>query len=222
MNLIQRIILNARIKPLQRMLASQFGNPTGLLGGMLARLMNKGNLIMNTGVVDQMGLTPEHHALDIGFGGGAALGLMLERIKDGKVIGMEMSADMIDKARVTFAEHIKTGRLDLLEGLADSIPLGPSVIDCVSTVNTVYFWPEPMAAFKEILRVLKPGGRLVIGMRPREVMERITLTKYGFTIYDPEDIVRMMDEAGFMEISHVLMKDDEIGYLSIKGMRPTA
>jgi arsenite methyltransferase len=60
--------------------------------------------------------------------------------------------------------------------------LDDGCVDGLITVNTVYFIRELDAACAELARVLRPGGRAVIGIGDPEVMVRLPFTKHGFTI----------------------------------------
>src|SRR5262249_47728192 len=72
--------------------------------------------------------------------------------------------------------------------------------DKVFTVNTIYFWKSLEAGFAEIHRVLKPGGRAVIGFVVKERMDQMKLPADIFTSRTPQEVLAAMESAGFREI----------------------
>lgn len=68
-------------------------------------------------------------------------------------------------------------------------------------MNTIYFWPDPETDLKEIYRVLKPDGKLIVTFRSKERMEKLELTKHGFKLYEPKEAVQFVSHAGFKNVS---------------------
>ena len=56
-------------------------------------------------------------------------------------------------------------------------------------MHTIYFWPDLVQGFKEIARVLKPGGRLVIGLSAAEDLRREGWVERGFNVYLNDEII---------------------------------
>jgi len=71
-------------------------------------------------------------------------------------------------------------------------------------VNTVYFWPDPAVPMSELWRVLRAGGRLVVGFVPRTALGKFPFTQSGFTHCDPDQIPRLLEDAGFRSIEYGL------------------
>ncbi|MFQ6325526.1 hypothetical protein ACLMAL_05230 [Nocardia sp. CWNU-33] len=79
-------------------LAGQLGNPHGVLGKGVAFILNRGNRRAIAGAIDTAAITPGSTIADIGFGGGAGLSLLLERVGAmGTVHGIEISDDMLTR-----------------------------------------------------------------------------------------------------------------------------
>jgi ubiquinone/menaquinone biosynthesis C-methylase UbiE len=100
--------------------------------------------------------------LDIGCGGGY-LGLALARITSLDFVFLDISPEMLRCAEENIASNDLTTRSTTLLGQVQAIPLSDSSVDLVISRGSVPFWDELATAFREIKRVLKPGGRAYIG-----------------------------------------------------------
>ncbi|MEU2120322.1 class I SAM-dependent methyltransferase [Nocardia niwae] len=178
-------------------LAGQLGNPHGALGKGVAFVLNRGNKAAIAGAVEAAGLAPGSAAADIGFGGGAGLPLLLERVGAGGMVhGVEISADMLARARASHRDDIDAGRLRLVEGSLTALPLPDDSLDATITVNTVYFVPDLTAVCTELARVVRPGGRLVIGIGDPDAMAKLPFTSYGFTLRPVPEVIAALEQAG--------------------------
>lgn len=180
-----------------RILARQLSRPTGILGAVVRRMMNRGNATMNAFAVRQLELAPTDRVLDIGFGGGVTLPSLLAG--SAFVGGVDCSRDVVARTRARFARDVAAGRADFREGHVESLPFEPASFTKVCTVNTVYFWTSLDAGFAEIHRVLSPGGRLAIGFLPKERMDRIGFPSDIFTPRAPDDVLASLVKTGFTD-----------------------
>jgi arsenite methyltransferase len=69
-------------------------------------------------------------------------------------------------------------------------------VDALITINTVYFTTELDEACAELARVLRPGGRAVIGIGDPDVMARLPFTANGFTIRPADEIAAALQNSG--------------------------
>lgn len=179
-------------------LARQLGDPTGFAGRIVGRVLNRGNRSV---VVAAVAATECGSAdiADIGFGGGVGLEVLLDR-GDTVVHGVEMSATMLAEAQRRFTTDIARGRLHLHSGRMESLPLGDSALDAIISTNTVYFVPDLAPALHELARVLRPGGRLVLGVGDPEQMTTMPFTRHGFRLRPIDELVSAIRAAGFDQI----------------------
>jgi ubiquinone/menaquinone biosynthesis C-methylase UbiE len=177
--------------------AGQLGRPHGILSPFVARALNKGNERAVAAAVDAAAPPRGGVVADIGFGGAVGLRLLLDRIgDDGLVHGIEIADDMLRRAGSRFGRDVGSGRLRLSTGSLTALPLNDDSVDALITVNTVYFITELDAACAELARVLRPGGRAVIGIGDPEVMAKLPFTEHGFTIRPVAEIAAALENSG--------------------------
>jgi SAM-dependent methyltransferase len=187
--------------------ARQAGRPEGFKGRLAAVVLNRSNRTFVRAAVSAAGLRTGQSAADIGFGGGVGLGPLLNGVgRDGHVYGIDLSQTMVGRAQSRFADDIEAGRLVLQTGDLAALPLPDQSVDAVITVNTIYFVDDLERAFAELARVLRPAGRLVVGVGDPRAMEKMPFTAYGFTLRPVEDVAAVLHRAGFGD-----PRDERIG-----------
>ena len=182
-----------------RIIARQLSWPKGLLGGLIGRLMNWHNASMDAFVVRQLDVKPSDRIIEIGFGGGVILGRLIEGAAF--VCGVDRSGDMVRCAGSRFSGAVRTGRADFKQANVEALPFANESFAKACTVNTIYFWRSLEAGFREIYRVLRPGGRLVVGFLPKDRMDRLGYPSDIFTTREPGDVIAALSSAGFTAVS---------------------
>jgi len=89
------------------------------------------------------------------------------------------------------------------------LPFEDKTFDKIFTVNTVYFWEDPVEYLNEIYRVLKKNGTFVLTFGQRDFMETLPFTQFDFTLYNSDEMEETVSKSLFkrMKISE---KEEEI------------
>lgn len=185
--------------------AAQLGNPSGALGAVVGRILDRMNRFAIEAAVEACGAREGQAAADIGFGGGVGLSLLLRQVgADGTVHGVEISPDMLARAESRFARDIGTGRLRVLSGALGELPLADASLDAAITVNTVYFVDDLDRACAELARVVRPTGRIVVGVGDPDAMAKMPFTAHGFRLRPVTEVVEALERAGLsVEQRHI-------------------
>ena len=112
--------------------------------------------------IDHLKLQEGEHVLDLGSGAGIDVFLAAKRVgPNGRVIGVDMTPEMLQKARANAAK-LGFAQVEFREGRLEKLPVASASVDAVTSNCVINLVPDKPAVFREIARVLKPGGRLVI------------------------------------------------------------
>jgi ubiquinone/menaquinone biosynthesis C-methylase UbiE len=136
----------------------QFANPKGVVGWLVGHFLAFKNRERGRWIVGLLDVQPSDRVLEIGFGPGADLARVAARAS--AVAGIDRSATMVSQARSRV-------RGDLREGDAGSLPWDDASFDKVFASNSVQFWDDRAKVLAEIIRVLEPGGLVLISIQPR-------------------------------------------------------
>ena len=185
-------------------LAAQLRKPSGLFGRLVVgRVLNRGNAPMNELTRRLLDLVADDCVLEIGFGGGDLIDRMAPAITRGRIVGVDFSPEMTALCAKRFATLVRAGRVELRCGPVETLPYGDGTFTKACTVNTIYFWPDPVGALREIRRTLRDGARLVVAFNPPATAGKLPYTKYGFRLYEPEQVQALLRDAGFRDVQMV-------------------
>jgi SAM-dependent methyltransferase len=190
-------------------LAQQLSCPEGENGIRTGENMNLTNSNMIHSTLDAMNIGADEQILEIGPGNGSHLESIIKKNTDVHYTGIDISETMILEARRINKNFIDTCFADFKLTNGKILDLECGTYDKIFTVNTLYFWEEPLNYAKEILRVLKPGGEFYLAFAEKDFMKTLPFTVYGFQLYDINDAERLISDAGFA-IEDVKTKTEDI------------
>ena len=186
------------------------------MGRAMLRFMNFGHAPLTNWGLDLVGIHDGWMMLDIGCGGGATLKRLLKRSNNAQAYGIDISQESVAKARKVNAK-VFDKQVFVSQGSAEKLPYGDQMFDLVTAVETVYFWPNLPHCLQEVGRVLKPGGKFAIMVEVIEGDSVWTKVVDGMTAYSPEQLKKLLDEAGFVDTEIHRKKPS---YASIIGVKP--
>lgn len=165
-----------------------FARPRGLFGRIAGRIMLRIN--KQDDVVDPLDVGPGDRVLEVGYGPGGLIRLLAERTEAASIRGVDPSPAMRDLATRVNRQAVRSGRVRLDLGTADRTGLADSRVDRVVSVNNVAIWPDLEAAIRELHRVVRPGGTVLIawhgGTSPSRIGKRLRL---------PDEKLRRIEQA---------------------------
>lgn len=143
-----------------RRAASHVGYPDALLDGLTEDVVEAFAGVANP---FHWGLpAPGETVVDVGSGAGLDSVIAARAAgQDGRVIGVDMTVDMLERARRS-ASQLGLTSLEFREGLAEELPVDDASVDLVISNGVLNLVPDKLGAYAEILRVLKPGGRFQV------------------------------------------------------------
>jgi arsenite methyltransferase len=186
---------------IKKFIAAQLRKPSGFFGQLVTvRLLNLVNVPINRLSLEILQLQPDDYVLEVGFGGGDLIARMARIVTRGHITGVDFSIDALEVCRKRFDTLIRLGRIELRCANVDALPFDADTFTKACTVNTIYFWPDPLAALGQIHRVLKKDGTLLVCFSPRAIMEKQEFTRHGFTLFEPEEVKSLLSTAGFRNV----------------------
>ena len=141
---------------------SQCKEPRGRFGRFLVRGMNLGHSGLTKWALGFIDIAINIHALDIGCGGGRTVERLAEIAPDGKVVGIDYSSDAVVVAKKKNRALINEGRVEIFQEAVSSMSFSDGAFDLVTAFESHYFWPDLRNDLKEVNRVTKQNGQLLI------------------------------------------------------------
>jgi len=153
-------------------------------------------------------LEPGQVVLDLGSGGGIDCFLAAQRVGEtGHVIGVDMTAEMIDLARRNKAKH-GMENVEFRLGEIEHLPVSDNTVDVIISNCVINLSPDKPQVFREAFRVLKPGGKLAVSdmMSDKPFPESLLKNMESWAAcvsgaLTEADYVAAIEAAGFVDVT---------------------
>lgn len=183
-------------------IARQSAHPRGLLGRVLVAIMERESAAENDRALELLRLGPGDHHLEIGFGHGRTVERAAALTQGCLIAGIDVSSTAVAAASRKLEPLIQAGRVELRQGDSSRLPYPDATFDTALTVHTLYFWDDPQSHLREIHRVLKPGGRLVLGFRREE--DSAMVSSFPGEVYHfhtVRQVCILLEQSGFSKVA---------------------
>jgi ubiquinone/menaquinone biosynthesis C-methylase UbiE len=141
---------------------TQCKRPTGLFGRLTLWRMNKSHSKLTDWGLTHATVELPFTVLDVGCGGGRTISKLEAMAAQGKVHGIDYSEESVAASRRYNAQAIRAGRVEIHQADVGKLPFPDNTFDLVTGIETHFWWPDVAAGLREIRRVLKPGGTLIL------------------------------------------------------------
>ena len=181
------------------LIARQSRQPSGWLGEIVARVMAFDTAHANRIAVERLAVQAGEAVLEVGCGHGRTLA-RIAQAPCGFLAGIDPSEVMVRLARRRLRRRIEAGRAEVSLAASSALPYPDARFDAALAVHVLYFWKDAIAELREIRRVLRPGGRALLGYRPRDAETLATLPATVYALRSVEETEGLLAQAGFVAI----------------------
>jgi arsenite methyltransferase len=170
--------------------------------------MEEDHLPITLPVLDLMKIAPDDNVLDIGCGTGWLARLLAERVPEGRVVGMDISDEMVRRAR---RNYVALENTMFAIGGADEIPWDANFFTHAISVESAYYWPDLVRGLREIFRVLREGGSAWVLIN--YYRDNLDCHQWGGQFATPAHLLRaeewaaLFRDAGFTDVVHRRIPD---------------
>jgi ubiquinone/menaquinone biosynthesis C-methylase UbiE len=184
---------------------TQFRKPTGWMAKFIGLGMNREHEKVWRWGLEHITIASDAIVLDVGCGGGGTVKILAQAAPRGKVYGVDYSEDVLLTARRVNRALIEQGRVEVKHGSVSDLPFPDDTFDLVTAFETSMFWPNPVEDLREVRRVLKPDGTLLIANEAyADARFEKRNTKWArlanFQLQTPEETRQCLVEAGYAQV----------------------
>ena len=141
---------------------NQCSQPAGWLGRLNLWRMNISHSRLTDWGLGHVAIQPHDTILDIGCGGGRTVSKLAGIATQGRVVGVDYSETSVEKSSKTNVKWIDTGRVEIRQGAVSQLPFPDNSFDLITAVETHFWWPDLPNDLREVFRVIRPGGMLIL------------------------------------------------------------
>jgi ubiquinone/menaquinone biosynthesis C-methylase UbiE len=206
---------------------NQCSKPTGWLGRISLWRMNASHSKLTDWGLKHIAIENHYTILDVGCGGGRTVNKLAAIATQGKVYGIDFSEESVAATKSTNARWIDLGRVEVRHGSVSQLPFADGMFNLVTAVETHFWWADLPGDMREVLRVLKPGGTLIVIAEIYKGMATKAgkfLDKYasqaGMTLLSVAEHRGLFSDAGYSDVQ--VIENREKGWICGFGRKPVA
>jgi len=207
--------------------ANQCSKPSGWLGRFTLWRMNASHSKLTDWGLQHISIEKDLAILDVGCGGGRTVGKLAAIATQGKVYGIDYSEESVAATKRTNAHWMDLGRVEVQHGSVSQMPFPDGMFDLVTAVETHFWWPDLPGDMREVFRVLKPGGTLILiaevykgaNTTASRLMEKYA-SQTGMKLLSVDEHRELCTNAGFSDIQ--VIEERRKGWICGVGRKPLA
>ncbi len=168
-----------------------------------------------------------HTILDVGCGGGRTVSKLAAIATQGRVYGVDYSDESVAATKRTNARWIDLGRVEIRQGSVSDLPFPDGKFDLVTAVETHFWWPNLPGDMREVFRVMKPGGTLVLIAEIYKGANTMTArfaekyaSRTGMSLLSVNEHRKLFTTAGYSDVQVIEERDK--GWICGLGRKPIA
>jgi ubiquinone/menaquinone biosynthesis C-methylase UbiE len=206
---------------------NQCSKPAGWLGRFSLWRMNWSHSKLTDWGLAHISIEKNLTILDVGCGGGRTVSKLAAIATEGKVYGVDYSEESVAATKKTNARWIALGRVEVQQGSVSQLPFPDAMFDLITAVETHFWWPDLPRDMREVFRVLKPGGTLILiaeiykgaNTLAAKLIEKHA-AQTGMTLLSVDEHRELFTNAGYANV-HVI-EERAKGWICAIGARPIA
>ncbi len=205
-------------------LLNQFLKPTGWLGRLNLSDMNRRHSKLTDWGLKRISIEKHYTILDVGCGGGRTVYKLAAIAPEGKIYGIDYSEESVAASRRTNKQWLEMGRVEIRHDSVSQLPFSNNMFDLATAVETHFFWPDLPADMQEVLRVLKPGGTLIIiaeaykGGKYDKTLQKLVGLFNNFAYLNVNEHKELFTKAGYSDVQ--IFEEYNKGWLCGVGTKP--
>jgi cyclopropane fatty-acyl-phospholipid synthase-like methyltransferase len=184
-----------------KLLGEQLRKPSGILGKLVAKMMDKRNKKYYLEIIDLLQLKKGDKILEIGYGPGQGIQMLAESEDDISIYGVDFSELMFKHASKRNKTYIANQKVKLQYGDLLSSDFINEKYDKIFCVNVIYFWDDLSQVFQKLLSMLNNRALFCIYMTSDEEFQNLSFAN-DFCKYSIETVETELKNAGFSHVDY--------------------
>ena len=212
-------VLVGRMVDLKSWVREQVRVPHGVSGWLVALMMPMAHKAFYGPAADLLDLEPGDELVEVACGSGVFLDEHARHVK--RIAGLDLSNIQVRLAQRRLGDMITTGSAEVVRGDAVALPWADGSFSAAACMGSLEYFPDRAAALREMWRVLRPGGRIVVsyGLDPQAEKFAAEAESWGIPNPSEEEVRKIVEDAGFSLIS-VSYTSGDYPARFISGLKP--